>query len=332
MTTTPNSNTRYIGIYTDSNETASTSPGDYDWTRYVGEDVSSQYLTEITNNGLFVHRTGTGYSSDPTATGAYGVWVNDYINIINNGINVAQFGSTARIGGTSGPHLLLDSESLKFKYGSTTAGHIRWYGDSYSMFSPNSIYTDDDDDDFIIGGRLSFNGVDGTTIYMNSNYTVDGSHVVQSTKSVSSSLVISPISEGFHYYDTTTQLTTSKNGATAGLSLGFDSANTPIFSLYGSLAYHNPSEVFYVTNETVTVASSDITSAGNGSKTKSVSNSGYYPVGVIGYYLETGGSYSRGVYLSNISSGSCTINVRVYATAQEAKTFHVYILWAKVVS
>ena len=86
------------------------------------------------------------------------------------------------------------------------------------------------------------------------------------------------------------------------------------------------SDVFAVENVSISVSAS---SAGAVSNTKSVSKSGYYPLGVVGASVESGGAYSRGFYLTNVVDGSCTLNARLQASSTGTKNCNANILWVK---
>jgi hypothetical protein len=70
-----------------------------------------------------------------------------------------------------------------------------------------------------------------------------------------------------------------------------------------------------------------LSGSGNIAGSTTVTNGGYYPLGVVGLSIATGGAYSRGAYLSNESTGSCTVNIRVYNTGSGSVTATAYILW-----
>lgn len=70
-------------------------------------------------------------------------------------------------------------------------------------------------------------------------------------------------------------------------------------------------------------------STGNYDATVNVTKSGYYPLGIVGYIVSTTGAYSRGAYMSNVASGSCTAHVRIYASSTGTKSCTAYILWVK---
>ena len=87
------------------------------------------------------------------------------------------------------------------------------------------------------------------------------------------------------------------------------------------------SGLFSVVNVSISVSTS---SAGAVANSKSVSKTGYFPLGIVGTSIETGGAYSRGFYLTNETNGSCTLNARLYASSSGTKNCNVNILWLKV--
>lgn len=87
------------------------------------------------------------------------------------------------------------------------------------------------------------------------------------------------------------------------------------------------SGLFSVVNVSISVSAS---AAGAVANSKSVSKTGYFPLGIVGTSVETGGAYSRGFYLTNEANGSCTLNARLYASSSGTKNCNVNILWLKV--
>lgn len=75
--------------------------------------TASNYLTNITSGGVYVHSADT--SSDPTAATAKGVKITDQIDIIQGGNSVATFGSTVTVGGQGGTQAIIDSGSFIIK-------------------------------------------------------------------------------------------------------------------------------------------------------------------------------------------------------------------------
>jgi hypothetical protein len=87
-----------------------------------------------------------------------------------------------------------------------------------------------------------------------------------------------------------------------------------------------PTSLFNVTSTSLDQYEG-LTGSGNIAGSTTVTNGGYYPLGVVGLSIATGGTYSRGAYLSNESTGSCTVNIRVYNTGSGSVTATAYILW-----
>lgn len=86
-------------------------------------------------------------------------------------------------------------------------------------------------------------------------------------------------------------------------------------------------DLFSVQNVSISASGS---SSGAVSNTKNVTKAGYYPLGIVGTSVETAGAYSRGFYLSNVQTGSCTLNVRLQVTGSGTKNCNANILWMKV--
>lgn len=81
--------------------------------------TANNYIAEVSNDGIFVHQTDAGRSgSTPTALDAYGVHISDDVDIIEGGVNVASFGSTARIGADSSPHVIVNNNGMTVYTGS----------------------------------------------------------------------------------------------------------------------------------------------------------------------------------------------------------------------
>ena len=74
---------------------------------------ATNYITDITNSGIFVHTVDSPTPTTPLTTGNYGVHINGTdIGIIRNGVNVASYGDTIRVGKTSNHHIVLDSTGM----------------------------------------------------------------------------------------------------------------------------------------------------------------------------------------------------------------------------
>ena len=74
---------------------------------------ATNYITDITNSGIFVHTVDSPTPTVPLTTGNYGVHINGTdIGIIRNGVNVASYGDTIRVGKTSNHHIVLDSTGM----------------------------------------------------------------------------------------------------------------------------------------------------------------------------------------------------------------------------
>lgn len=93
--------------------------------------TANNYIAEVSNDGIFVHQTDAGRSgSTPTALDAYGVHISDDVDIIEGGVNIASFGSTARIGADSSPHVTVNNNGMTVYTGSesTTGNNVASFG------------------------------------------------------------------------------------------------------------------------------------------------------------------------------------------------------------
>lgn len=77
-------------------------------------DSVAKYITAITDSGIRVHA-----KSNPTQN--YAQIDADGMDVVKDGVSVAQFGSTTRIGKTSASHLVLGSSDIKFLDGNSAS-------------------------------------------------------------------------------------------------------------------------------------------------------------------------------------------------------------------
>lgn len=96
-----------------------------------------------------------------------------------------------------------------------------------------------------------------------------------------------------------------------------------------SIAFINATGTFAVTEESITVGGSSDTGAKEG--TKILTKTGYYPVGVVGFSVVTTNAYSRGCYLTDVTSGSCTLRARLWiqTASTGGKACTAYVLWIR---
>ena len=131
------------------------------------QKVATNYLTDITNNGVFVH---------PENDSQNGVQIQSNVDIIRGGVSVASYGQSARVGKTAGAHFVIEEDSLAGYSGEDLQGNSYKY---FEIGGGNNIVTQIYRGN---GSRTQFplrqpvNGEDftvkvgGNTV---SNYTVD---------------------------------------------------------------------------------------------------------------------------------------------------------------
>ncbi len=77
--------------------------------------IATNYITEVTSDGMFVHRDDVGYDGDqPTDNDAYGVHITDSVDIIRAGESVASYGESARVGKDGAEHILISAGDTRF--------------------------------------------------------------------------------------------------------------------------------------------------------------------------------------------------------------------------
>lgn len=117
-------------------------------------------------------------------------------------------------------------------------------------------------------------------------------------------------------------------GATAGASMTIGSnIQFSDGSLWLSV---DPTHSFDVTETILDAYDGGLSGSGNIAGYITQDNNGWYPLGVVGENIVTGGAYSRGAYITNATTGSCTVNARVYNTGSGGVTAKVYVLWVNV--
>lgn len=86
----------------------------------VAGQKATSYITEVSNDGMFVHQTDTDKDGDnPTESTAYGVHISDDIDIIRGGVSVATYGTNTRIGKETEGNVLIDNDSVDIMDGTT---------------------------------------------------------------------------------------------------------------------------------------------------------------------------------------------------------------------
>lgn len=125
------------------------------------------------------------------------------------------------------------------------------------------------------------------------------------------------------------------NGGNNQRSNAFEVSQTGNITASGDITTHgkltaeavNVGKLYDVESYSINVGSSGATGAQSASESET--KTGYIPLGVVGFNVVTGGAYSRGAYLTNRGTNSCTINARVQANTAGVKSCTVYVLWMK---
>ena len=139
------------------------------------------------------------------------------------------------------------------------------------------------------------------------------------------------IASGKHYKINGTNLAATDIGAqptiTSSTDLTVNNLNTNGKLTAGAInnSLFAVTDVSFSINASSTTAYEETSTSGQSGTTKT----GFYPLGVVGFYISTGGAYSRGCYMSAASSGSCTIKMRIQATSTGTKSCTAKVLWVK---
>lgn len=84
--------------------------------------------------------------------------------------------------------------------------------------------------------------------------------------------------------------------------------------------------------ESTTISTTSISANTAAEFTKTVTKSGYYPIGVVGFSCVNGSLVARRMYIDTIASGSCraVANVRnVSSSSASASSVTMLILWRR---
>lgn len=115
-----------MGVITYSKETALYDKGKVHDSIADAGKTANNYVTDITNAGIFVHHNDGGSHTAPTAVNARGVKISDTVDIIRGGKVMAEFG------GGSGDEITLGNEEIGdyiVKVNSTGSNMVRVDGD-----------------------------------------------------------------------------------------------------------------------------------------------------------------------------------------------------------
>ena len=227
----------------------------------------------------------------------YSAMKNDGLHIYQSNNEVASFlsgGST--IGKLNSFYTYIDSSGLKFYYTGTELGGI--YKDQY-ITSGISI-------------KSSYNGYTSDVYFSPYNNRIQiGCNIDDSSDNLYFSIDDSS-NKKFEWFAASSRVAYLNTNGT--------------FVCEGKI---NPvaisSDLFEVTSVSVSASGTTVNLEGS----SSASNSKMYPLGVVGFNVSTSGSSSRGVYLSNKSTGSCTVNARAYNASKTTTSITVYVLWVR---
>lgn len=286
--------------------------------------TATLYVTEMDEDvGVFVHPKGTPL--DPTDSDARGVQITEDVDIIRGGESVAEFGESARIGKETDRNLNVSSSGFIFNE------LVSWFdgmGDYHEEVQPMMrIYVTKVPN---TGSRYMVNFVgDSKTDRFEFNvmsYMQNGLHVKNGAQFVSDPTNPKNTDDIDVYvggYTTGDYVLSLEGGSVTPFGVDWEGN----IDAEGKITANAlTSDIFLVTEETITVSGS---STGASANSKAVTNTGYYPLGVVGTNVGTAGAYSRGFYLSNVADGSCTLNARLHIASTGNKTCTAYILWLK---
>lgn len=220
----------------------------------------------------------------------------------SNGDDIASFGDNATIGRTtsSGGNVYITNSGISFRLGTTVYAGLSKYNNGLALagdqLSPTGAPRIELFNSGVVGNVGIYSGSSGGWITMNTT----NSKVALSGITVSGAVNITGNTDITGTLDVTGKL----------------------------LADALTSSLFATSDVDISIGGSS--SSGNLDNTKSASKTGYYPLGIVGTKITSGGAYSRGFYLSSCTTGSCTVNGRIYASSTGAKSCTVTILWLKV--
>lgn len=251
----------------------------------------NQYMKWDSTNGLQFY--AKAYNTDATT---YSAMKNDGLHVYKDGNEVANFLSgSSTIGKLNSFYTYTDSSGLKFYYNRTELGGI--YKDPYITSG--------------ISLKGSYNGY---------------------TSEVRFSPYYNRIQIGCNIDDSSDNLYFSVDNSLDKFEWFADSSRVAYLNTNGTFVCEgkiNPvaisSDLFEVTSVSVSASGTTVNLEGS----SSASNSKMYPLGVVGFNVSTSGSSSRGVYLSNKSTGSCTVNARAYNASKTTTSITVYVLWVR---
>lgn len=138
-----------LNFYDCSNSSAQTSDLMATFNRAgVGLYVNNKQMMSLTGSGLtFYQSNGSTPMASYSSTGAtlYGGGTTNYatatssgFNVVQNGVNVASFGATGRVGSESSYNTLISSDGIQFRSGTTAFGAVGPFNGTYTWPSNTS--------------------------------------------------------------------------------------------------------------------------------------------------------------------------------------------------
>lgn len=281
----------------------------------AGTDVTSQYVTYISSaSGVVVRHAGNNDSYPYLKCNASGVYMysNDYnyAQMTTSGLDiyqgssspekVASFGSTVQIGKNNTDHINIGSGYVDLYRQSYRSIHINTFSNSYGGESTefSAIASGDTSGDAYDEGYIALG-------YGTSGYSYAVMQAFNRRSSGYSGIVSVEPNE---------------------IEIGCSSNTDDVHLRMTSSAISIDKRLFSVSEETISISAN---STGAASNTKNISKSKYYPLGVVGVIITTTGASSRGFYLTSRSTGSATLNGRIWATSTGSKSCTAYVLWTR---
>lgn len=265
----------------------------YDTAQYIWTETTG--LTNVPTGQYVTEVNKTSYRSNPTGNALLLRSAGIYLR---NGINTVASFLDAGVSLFN----LTGSKLAEF----LTSG-MRIYSSDYPSKPVVDIYVDD----AVFGGTLVLNRMNSNETGSMTYHGIDFSNGYGMTGTID-------CTSGKLRLDASTSVSVLTNLNVSG-NLGMSTGKITAGAINESL--------FAVSSESVSTSSG----TGNLTGTATATKVGYYPLAIAGLSIATGGCYSRGVYLTAQSSGSCTVNFRAYNDSgkSQAVSATAYVLWVK---
>jgi len=102
---------------------------------------AKRYITSVIDSGIFVHTEESPMPTVPETTGNNGVHISDDVDIIANGVNVASYGTSARIGVETSDHVTIDSNGLSIYDGARYICSFEGYEENSILYNQMNLNT-----------------------------------------------------------------------------------------------------------------------------------------------------------------------------------------------